>query len=118
MVYRESQILFVLFGRSSRHLDREERQDNSTGDRNRTASDMQQPHQQSASGKKDQSRDDRRQNHLATYPGLRLGVELLGHFQKWHQCDLRSHADQQEQEKLCHETGIDDCEIHLKVPPR
>jgi hypothetical protein len=101
-------LLDRLFAVACHHLDRQDRQDDPAGNRNRTASDMEETHEQRAKGKQHERRDDRRHNHPAAYGPLRLGIEALGLFEKRHERNLGTHADQQEQEELRHQRGIDD----------
>ena len=51
-------------------------------------------------------------DHPPAYGPLRLGIEMLGLFEKWHERNFGTHADEQEQEKLRHQGEVDDREIH------
>jgi hypothetical protein len=73
---------------------------------------VEEPHEQRAGREEDERRDDRRRHHPPAYGPLRLCIEFLGLFEERHQRNLRTHTDQQEQQQLRHQPGIDCREIH------
>jgi hypothetical protein len=106
------------------HLDRQDREDNTPGNGNGTARDMEEPHQKPTEGEKYEGSDDRYSNHPPAYGALRLGIKVLGLFEKWNERNLRPHANEQKQKKLAHQRDIDNRKIHRRrsleagLPPR
>ncbi len=102
----------TFFAWSRHHGDGQDRQDDPAGNRNGTAADVEEPHQQRSECEQDERGNDRRHNHPPADGALRLRVEMLGFFEERHEGDLGSHADKQEQKELRHQFKIDDREIH------
>jgi polyphosphate kinase 2 len=71
----------------------------------------------STEGENDKRGDDRDQDHLSAYGALRLCVKVLGLFEKRHERNLRTHADQQKQKKLPHQFDVYDREVHSVLAP-
>ncbi len=101
-----------LFALPCHHLDCQDCQDDPAGNRNGTAGDVEETHEQGAKGKQDECGHDRVYNHSPAYGPLRLGIETLGLFEKRHERNFGTHADKQEQKEFCHQREIDDREIH------
>jgi hypothetical protein len=111
-ILRNPNLLDRLFALPCHHFDGQDRQDDPAGNRHGAAGDVEEPHEQRTRGKQDERGNYRRHDHPPAYGPLRLGIEVLGLFEKWHERNFGTHADEQEQEKLRYQGEIDDREIH------
>jgi len=99
------------------HADRDEQQDDAARDAQRTRREVQQPGQQATEDQPERGDTGGRGQHLAQDTALGGLRHAGGRVQEWHQRDLGSDADQEQQESVDDEGGIQRFDSFIGLRP-
>ena len=97
-------------------MDGDDEQDDATGHGEGSRREMQQIRQDLAEDEQDDTHDSRGRQHLPADAPLRLYVHAGRYLDERHQCDLRTDADQQEQERFDDEVSVDRARQNCSPP--